>query len=54
MPAWLSADSISTRPGGEKGTLIPTTAPNTSGRSIAAFQATGAPESWPTMTACVT
>ena len=46
-PARSSALSRSTRAGGEKGTLMPTTARNMSGRIIAAFHATGAPQSWP-------
>ena len=35
--------------GGENGTDSPATAVNTSGRSIAEFQAIGAPQSWPTI-----
>ena len=51
MPAFRRPSNKFTGPGGEKGTLMPTTARNKSGRSIAEFQATGAPQSWPTMTA---
>ena len=39
--------------GGEYGTDSPATAGNMSGRSNAEFQAIGAPQSWPTTTACV-
>ena len=39
--------------GGENGTESPATARNTSGRSSAELQAIGAPQSWPTTTACV-
>ena len=38
--------------GGEYGTERPATAVNTSGRSRAEVQAIGAPQSWPTITAC--
>ena len=52
MPCLSRALKKSTCDGGVYGTLMPTTARKTSGRSMAEFQATGAPQSWPTITAC--
>ena len=40
-----------TSDGGANGTESPATAVNTSGRSIAEFQAMGAPQSWPMIVA---
>src|SRR5258708_39513853 len=52
MPPSRRLSSGRPRPRKGGGTLRPATFVNMSGLNIAACQATGAPQSWPTMTAC--
>jgi hypothetical protein len=52
IPLARKLSSCRRRPRKGGGTLKPATAVKTSGLNIAACQATGAPQSWPTIAAC--